>query len=155
MLTKDPKVDQLDPDRIVIGIRAFLSIMSDLERGEQGRPPFPQTFEATSNLERVSTSPVISARSRSPSSPTASSKKETISRPVLTSVLTDGVREYYLKFCEVLGKITIVCDNTFGGQATLDEKFNSPGPKTPISESFTFSRRDDGQTAPGSTARIL
>ncbi|KAJ4158196.1 uncharacterized protein LMH87_008731 [Akanthomyces muscarius] len=147
MLTKDPKVDQLDPDRIVIGIRAFLSIMSDLERGEQGRPPFPQTFEATSNLERVSTSPVISARSRSPSSPTASSKKETISRPVLTSVLTDGVREYYLKFCEVLGKITIVCDNTFGGQATLDEKFNSPGPKTPISESFTFSRRDDGQTA--------
>ncbi|OAA74197.1 Armadillo-type fold protein [Cordyceps fumosorosea ARSEF 2679] len=144
---KDLKVEQLDPDRIVIGIRAFLSIMSDLEKGEQGRPPFPQTFEAVSNLDRFSTSPIMSTKPRSPTSPAAPPKKDTVSRPVLTSVLTDGVREYYFKFCQVLGKIAVVCDNTFGGQATLDEKFNSPGPKTPISESFTFSRKDDVQTA--------
>lgn len=144
---KELKVEQLDPDRIVVGIRAFLSIMSDLEKGEQGRPPFPQTFEATSSLERVPNSPALTMRSRSPSNTAAPQKKETISRPVLTSVLTDSVREYYLKFCEVLGKITIICDNTFGGQATLDEKFSSPGPKTPISESFTFSRKDDNQMA--------
>ncbi|ATY60046.1 Armadillo-type fold [Cordyceps militaris] len=144
---KELKVEQLDPDRIVIGIRAFLSIMSDLEKGEQGRPPFPQAFEAIPALDRSPTSPVMSMKSRPPPSPTAPPKKDTVSRPVLTSVLTDGVREYYFKFCEVLGKIAILCDNTFGGQATLDEKFNSPGPKTPISESFTFSRKDDGQNA--------
>ncbi|OAA48071.1 Armadillo-type fold protein [Beauveria brongniartii RCEF 3172] len=147
MHNKELKVEQLDPDRIVIGIRAFLSIMSDLERGEQGQPPFPQTFEGPSTFDRFPMSPVMPMKPRSPSSPAPSPKRETVSRPVLTSVLTDGVREYYLKFCEVLGKIAILCDNTFGGQAALDEKFNSPGPKTPISESFTFSRKDDAQTA--------
>ncbi|KAL7937928.1 cell morphogenesis N-terminal domain-containing protein [Trichoderma chlorosporum] len=148
---KELRVEQLDPDRIVVGIRAFLSIMSDLEKGEQGRPPFPQLYESgtTAISERFPTSPML-APPRSVSIPASSSstiRESHVSRPVLTHVLTDGVREYYLKFCEILGKITIVCDNTFGGQAALDEKFGSPGPKTPITESFTFSRRDEHQTA--------
>jgi hypothetical protein len=144
---KELKVEQLDPDRIVVGIRAFLIIMSDLEKGEEGRPPFPQTYEATSSLERTPMSPALSTRTVPLSTSTPPPKEESVSRPVLTHVLTDSVREYYLKFCEVLGKITIICDNTFGGQAALDEKFSSPGPKTPIAESFTFSRRDDQQNA--------
>ncbi|PON22454.1 hypothetical protein TGAM01_v208735 [Trichoderma gamsii] len=147
---KDLRVEQLDPDRIVVGIRAFLSIMSDLEKGEQGRPPFPQIYDSSpTSAERFPTSPMLAPPRSSPTSgsSTSSMRESHVSRPVLTHVLTDGVREYYLKFCEILGKITIVCDNTFGGQAALDEKFGSPGPKTPISESFTFSRRDEHQTA--------
>ncbi|RDA95232.1 hypothetical protein CP533_1930 [Ophiocordyceps camponoti-saundersi (nom. inval.)] len=145
---KELRVEQLDPDRVVVGIRAFLCIMSDLERGEQGRPPFPRCPEAAWSADRLS-SPVTSSPSRqAPSTGTASaSDDEGVSRPVLTHVLSDGVREFYLQFCQILGKITIACDNTFGGQAALDEKFNSPGPKTPITETFNFSRRDEHQSA--------
>ncbi|KAF5593942.1 TAO3-transcriptional activator of OCH1 [Fusarium pseudocircinatum] len=148
---KELKVEQLDPDRVVVGIRAFLYIMSDLEKGEQGRPPFPQFFESpnsSSTPDRFPVSPAVSSARNSPlSQPDAHSKEEYITRPVLTHVLSDGVRDFYLKFCEILGKITIICDNTFGGQAALDEKFNSPLPKTPITETFTFSRKDDHQSA--------
>lgn len=143
--SKDLRVEQLDPDRIVVGIRAFLSIMSDLEKGEQGRPPFPQVYDAPSSAERMPISPMAGYPQRSHLGTTASAaKEELVSRPVLTHVLSDNVREYYFKFCQVLGKITIICDNTFGGQAALDEKFGSPaGPKTPISDTFNFSRRDE------------
>ncbi|KEY74238.1 hypothetical protein S7711_00396 [Stachybotrys chartarum IBT 7711] len=146
---KELKVEQLDPDRIVVGIRAFLSIMTDLEKGEgQGQPPFPQIYDASPSMERSPASPASpippSPRTVLPSQPSPP-KNESISRPVLTHVLSDGVREYYFRFCEILGKITIVCDNTFGGQAVLDEKFNYPGPKTPITDTFNFSRRDDHQ----------
>ncbi|TWU76662.1 Cell morphoproteinsis protein PAG1 [Metarhizium rileyi] len=145
---KELRVEQLDPDKIVVGIRAFLCIMSDLEKGEQGQPPFPQFYDAPTFADRLPTSPALSFSQDGPlSSPSSGPKEEIISRPVLTHVLSDGVREYYLEFCQILGKITLICDNTFGGQAALDEKFNSPGPKTPISESFTFSRRDEPPNA--------
>ena len=141
---KDFKIDHLDPDRMVIGIRAFLAVMSDLEKGEQGCPPFPQVYAPTPSPDRVPTSPVLgSPRGVPTSSPVAYSHDERLSKPVLVSSLSDSVRDYYTKFCGILGKITVICDSTFGGQAALDEKFNSPGPKTPISESFNFSRRDD------------
>lgn len=149
---KDLRVEQLDPDRVVVGIKAFLYIMSDLEKGEQGRPPFPQAYEPTNGNSNTSGRAAVSPAASSPresslSNPKAVPKEENVTRPVLTHVLTDSVREYYIKFCEILGKITIICDNTFGGQAALDEKFNSPGPKTPITETFTFSRKDDHQSA--------
>ncbi|KAJ4300315.1 Cell morphogenesis protein PAG1 [Collariella sp. IMI 366227] len=149
---KELRIEQLDPDKMVIGIRAFLTIMSDLEKGEKGRPPFPQSYALPSLPERVPpTSPVFgSPRETSPSVAWAAlSGGERLSRPVLVSALTDSVRGYYARFCEILGKISIICDNTFGGQAALDEKFDkmekfgSPGPKTPIAETFNFSRRDD------------
>lgn len=146
MSNKELKVEQLDPDRIVVGIRAFLYIMSDLEKGEQGQPPYPQFSDTPASPERWPVSP-ISPRGGPVSNTNSNTKEEYVTRPVLTHVLTDGVREFYLKFCEILGKITIICDNTFGGQAALDEKFNSPGPKTPIAETFTFSRKDDHQNA--------
>ncbi|KAK4156539.1 cell morphogenesis N-terminal-domain-containing protein [Chaetomidium leptoderma] len=148
---KELKVEQLDPDRMVIGIRAFLTVMSDLEKGDKGRPPFPQSYAHPSVPERVPpTSPVFGSLRDPPSVAWAAlSGGERLSKPVLVSALSDSVRDYYARFCEVLGKISIVCDNTFGGQAALDEKFdkmekfNSPGPKTPIAETFNFSRRDD------------
>ncbi|KAK7413719.1 Cell morphogenesis protein PAG1 [Neonectria punicea] len=146
---KELRVEQLDPDRIVVGIRAFLYIMSDLEKGEQGQPPFPHTYETpTASTDRLAVSPAVSSpHNSSLSNLTNTPKEEYVTRPVLTHVLSDAVREDYLKFCTILGKITIICDNTFGGQAALDEKFNSPGPKTPITETFTFSRKDDHQNA--------
>ncbi|KAK3990057.1 cell morphogenesis protein PAG1 [Cladorrhinum sp. PSN332] len=145
---KELRIEQLDPDRIVVGIRAFLTIMTDLEKGEKSRPPFPHTYAPSSSPERAPpTSPVLGSPRGTPVvTPAALSGGERLSRPVKVSLLTDSVRDYYAKFCEILGKITIICDNTFGGQATLDEKFekfNSPGPKTPMAETFTFSRRDE------------
>lgn len=142
---RELRVEQLDPDRIVIGIRAFLQILSDLEKGEQGQPPLPQ-YDAQSLSIRTPSSLSSSSQRQSALNGAGNGRKEdTISRPVLTHVLTDSVRDYYAKFCEILGKITIICDNTFGGQATLDEKFNSTVPKPAPAESFTFSRRDDHQ----------
>ncbi|CAJ2513686.1 Uu.00g018050.m01.CDS01 [Anthostomella pinea] len=145
---KELKVEQLEPDRMVIGIRAFLVIMADLEKGELGRPPFPQQYSIPSNSDRVPPNSPASTSTQSPSlgTPLMPHPDESLSRPVQLGALGDGARDYYKKFSEILGKITIICDNTFGGQAALDEKFSSPGPKTPIAETFNFSRRDDHQS---------
>ncbi|KAI1481605.1 cell morphogenesis N-terminal-domain-containing protein [Daldinia eschscholtzii] len=141
---KDLKVEQLEPDKIVIGIRAFLALMADLEKGE--RPPFPQQYPIPSASDRAPPSSPASASTSSmvPASPLPYDRDESLSQPVQIGALSDGAKARYKQFSEVLGKITIICDNTFGGQAALDEKFSSPtGPKTPISETFNFSRRDD------------
>ncbi|GAP86356.1 putative cell morphogenesis protein PAG1 [Rosellinia necatrix] len=145
---KELKVEQLEPDRMVIGIRAFLTIMSDLEQGELGRPPFPQEPEPSPRPDRLLPTSLAFTTSHDPSPVDAlpPATTEALSRPVQQKALSDSVREYYKKFSQILGKITIICDNTFGGQAVLDEKFSSPGPKTPIAESFNFSRRDDYQS---------
>jgi hypothetical protein len=142
---RELKVEQLEPEKMVIGIRAFLAIMSDLEKGEQGRPPFPQHYSPIPGPDRLPTSPIMAAPRSVPSVPTDTtpSREDRLSRPVLINALSDVAKEYYARFCEILGKITIICDNTFGGQAVLDEKFNSPAPKTPIAETFNFARRDD------------
>lgn len=142
---KELKVEQLEPEKMVIGIRAFLAIMADLENGEQGRPPFPQQYSLVPPFERFPTSPIVGVprNPNPPSSPGGQCKEDRLSRPVITTGLGDAAKESYARFCEILGKITIICDNTFGGQAVLDEKFNGLTPKTPITESFTFSRRDD------------
>ncbi|KAJ8129992.1 hypothetical protein O1611_g3637 [Lasiodiplodia mahajangana] len=145
---KELRVEQLEPDRMVIGIRAFLTIMSDLEQGELGRPPFPPEFQTPPNLDRFRPDSPAPASSRG--APLADAfppvTDEALSRPVQLKMLSDGAREHYKKFSHILGKITIICDNTFGGQAVLDEKFSGPGPKTPITESFNFARRDDYQS---------
>ena len=70
-----------------------------------------------------------------------------LSRPVNTAKLGEVARNYYLRFCEILGKITILCDNTFGGQAALNEKFGGTTPKTPLAETFGFSKKDEGPSA--------
>ncbi|KAM7189704.1 cell morphogenesis protein PAG1 [Naviculisporaceae sp. PSN 640] len=144
MSNKELKIEQLDPDKIVVGIRAFLIVMTDLEKRDQGRPPFPQAYSPPVP-ERMPSSPVLGSPRGSIQTPSTVVKlDENLFNPMSVSSLADSVREYYTKFCEILGKIIIVCDDAFGGQAALDEKFNSPGPKTPISDSFKFSSsRDD------------
>lgn len=139
---REVRINDVEPEKIVIAIRAFLAIMSDLENGEQ--PPYPIDFDAMPASEpfRFSTIP-MSPRSPMDLLPRSTLvREERLSRPVLVSGFDASTMETYAKFCKVLGEITIFCDNTFGGQAVLDEKFSNT-PKTPITDAFSFSRRDD------------
>jgi hypothetical protein len=138
---KDLKIENLDPEKTVIAIRAFLAIMADLERAQP--PPFPTRFECDSLTDIHSRSPITHRRTRSQGFVLSAGRTERLSRPVMTTNLNEVAREYYVKFCKMLGQLTIICDNTFGGQAVLDEKFASHTPKTPMAEAFTFNRRDE------------
>lgn len=140
------RTDALEPERMVIGIRAFLAIMTDLEKGE--RPPFPSSFASdchTGLMEMPTTSPRPLLQIKS-----SLIKEERLSRPVLLTDFNEIAKDSYAKFCKVLGEIAVICDNTFGGQAVLDEKFAVQTPKTPMSDAFSFAipRRDDHQTSP-------
>ncbi|KAI9829877.1 MAG: hypothetical protein M1819_005975 [Sarea resinae] len=145
---KELKVEQLEPEKMVIGIKAFLAIMTDLEKGDQGRPPFPETFGNVPVAEPLPASPLLlGSRLMADVRPISKCKEERLSRPVLTTDFGDAAKEYYARFCEILGKITLICDNAFGGQAVLDEKFGTQTPKTPIAETFGFTRKDEHQAA--------
>jgi hypothetical protein len=140
---RELRVENLEPDRMVIGIRSFLAIMADLENTEQ--PPFPITFDydpntLSSELPALPTSPrplqILPMKS-------SLLKEERLSRPVNFSGFAEVAKEYYIRFCKILGEITIICDNAFGGQAVLDEKFSFQTPKTPMAEAFSFGRREE------------
>ena len=135
----------MEPERIVVGIRGFLATIADSENGNVNRPPFPVFNAIPQQLEGLPTSPLsvkpefFADASRSPfmTNPTPSSK------PVNVPSLNDNTRQYYFQFCEILGKITILCDNAFGGQASLNEKFSLLSPKTPLTDAFSLGRKDD------------
>jgi hypothetical protein len=150
MSGRELRVENLEPDRMVIGIRSFLAIMADLENTEQ--PPFPITFDYDPNA-LSSELPALPASPRPLQIlPMKSSllKEERLSRPVNFSGFAEVAKEYYIRFCKILGEITIICDNAFGGQAVLDEKFSLQTPKTPMAEAFSFGRREEylGTTDP-------
>ena len=144
---RDLRVEHLEPDRMVIGIRSFLAIMTDLENASEiQHPPFPSPFASETNVSTVNP-PQPTVNPRSPQHPAMKSllptKEERLSRPVNFSGFPEIAKEYYVRFCKILGEITIICDNAFGGQAVLDEKFSLHTPKTPMSEAFSFARRED------------
>ncbi|TPX26815.1 Cell morphoproteinsis protein PAG1 [Coccidioides immitis] len=139
MSGKELRIEQMEPEKMVIGIRAFLAIIVDLDNEAQHPPPFPQNFGGP----ETSHSPFPE---RSVCQPSLDYVRYTC-RPVNSSKLNDSTRKCYFRFCEVLGKLTILCDNTFGGQAALDEKFGGVTPKTPIADHFSFGRREDHATA--------
>lgn len=142
---KELKIEQMEPEKMVIGIRAFLAIMTDLENCDRLCPPFPTgsipnpftDISSSAHLQR----PQFLTDPKLPGS--SESRDDSLSRPVNTSRLSEKTKEYHVRFCGILGKITLLCDNTFGGQAALDEKFGGVTPKTPITEAFSFGRRDD------------
>lgn len=143
---KELKIEQMEPEKMVIGIRSFLTIVTDLENCDQLCPPFPtgsipNPFTDISAASTPLHRPQFLADPRIPG--VAENVEQPLSRPVNISKLSDNVKGFYIRFCEILGKITLLCDNTFGGQAALDEKFSGTAPKTPISEAFAFARRDD------------
>ncbi|PGH34597.1 hypothetical protein GX50_02580 [[Emmonsia] crescens] len=148
MSGKELKIEQMEPEKMVIGIRSFLAIMADLDHGGQQPPPFPQDFAV---VDQPFTSSFASTDPRTTADDLNPNKKvlqEAFFRPVNTAKLSENSRKFYYRFCEILGKITILCDNTFGGQAALDEKFGGVTPKTPIAEAFSFGRRDDHSSGP-------
>ncbi|KAL8834282.1 MAG: hypothetical protein Q9170_003827 [Blastenia crenularia] len=138
---KEIRVDQLEPERIVIGIRASMAIISDRDSVDQHRPPFPK-FSNLSVFEDRFQGP--SAHRQLPKESQGSSPMGEQSDHFRTArSLEDASRDYYIRFCEILGRITLVCDEAFGGQAVLDEKLGGLTPKTPISDTFSFGRKDD------------
>jgi hypothetical protein len=139
---REIKVEQLEPDRIVIGIRAFLAVLEDIENRERGAPPFPAFDLKVRQLEPLSPG-VVGFLKNADQKFASNQKDDKFSRPVVITKLDPVSRDYYATFCEVLGKITLICNTTFGGQATLEERIGGQTPKTPISESFSFSRRED------------
>jgi hypothetical protein len=138
------KIESMDPERMVIGIRAFLAIVADLEKGAMTGPPFPAFGAHHQSFDGLPPSPMSMRTSLGIDGLLlAESNLEPPSAlPVNVAALDENARQYYLQFCQILGKITIVCDNTFGGQATLNEKFSNalPTPKTPLTDAFTLSR---------------
>ncbi|WEW57354.1 Cell morphogenesis protein PAG1 [Emydomyces testavorans] len=143
MSGKELKIEQMEPEKMVIGIRAFLAVIADLDAESHYPPPFPQDFSGTD----FSLSPFPVQMSHTSNEQAALNSTRYTHRPVNSSNLNDNTRKCYFRFCEVLGKLTILCDNTFGGQAALDEKFGGVTPKTPIAEHFSFGRRDDHANA--------
>ncbi|KAI4682406.1 uncharacterized protein J4E88_005296 [Alternaria novae-zelandiae] len=143
---RELRVENLEPDRMVIGIRSFLAIMADLENTEQ--PPFPLTFDYDPNAVSNELPALPSSPRPSQPLPIKSSllKEERLSRPVNFAGFAEVAKEYYIRFCKILGEITIICDNAFGGQAVLDEKFSSQTPKTPMAAAFSFAPREDYMT---------
>ncbi|KAF1810422.1 hypothetical protein P152DRAFT_97645 [Eremomyces bilateralis CBS 781.70] len=146
LLVGPPKSEQLEPERMVIGIRAFLAIMGDLENGEQ--PSLPTSFDNDPSVESfgVSSIPISPKPIVHPSSKLLTLNEGRLSRPVLVSGFSESTKESYNMFCKILGNVTIACDNAFGGQAVLDEKFSLQTPKTPMAEAFSFARRDEQYT---------
>ena len=144
---RELRVENLEPDRMVIGIRSFLAIMTDLENGKQ--PPFPSSFDNDTFVEPTEppSAPSNSTSNQHGFIKSSLLKEERLSRPVNFAGFAELTKEYYVKFCKILGEITIICDNAFGGQAVLDEKFSLQTPKTPMSDAFSFGRRDDHQNS--------
>ncbi|KAI1624511.1 cell morphogenesis N-terminal-domain-containing protein [Exophiala viscosa] len=144
------KIEDMEPERMVVGIRAFLAVIADLERDDDRPPPFPSFNIQPPTGEGLPGSPLSMRNNVGLDSPTRTTfEEETLSSlPVDTSKLDDNARQYYLQFCQILGKITILCDNTFGGQAALNEKFSTPTttltPKTPLVDAFTIKREQEG-----------
>lgn len=140
---RELKIEQLEPEKTVIGIKTFVAIISDLEKGENGRPPFP--LEYPLDYHRFVTSDRIPASFLMNTQRTQSIDENEHSFPILTKAFNDSIIDYYTKFCEILGKITIICDSAYGSQTASDEKSKSPTSKTPLSDGFSSARRDDHQ----------
>lgn len=143
---KDRRIDNLDPEKMVIAIRAFLAIMSDLEKGQA--PAFPASFECDALADPYLQVPHSHRRSASQPAGTVGGKMERLSKPVMTANFGDIAKDSYVKFCKILGEITIICDQTFGGQRVVDEKFSAQTPKTPMAEAFSFGRREELLNSP-------
>ena len=145
--SREIKVEQLEPERIVTGIRAFLAVMTDLENVREGGPLFPRFgIESKDQKAWYASTTTVPLQKSQGGKLRRLAQEDLFSKPVATSRLDDVTKEYYSRFCEILGKITLICDNAFGGQAVLDEKFGGQTPKTPITESFTFGRKDEHGT---------
>ncbi|KAF8253553.1 hypothetical protein K440DRAFT_236308 [Wilcoxina mikolae CBS 423.85] len=134
------KLHDLSPEGMMVGIRAFLAIMADLEKGETGQPPFPVTF-ASSSSEKIPPTSTWLAKIEVDKTDELKVNVDRRSQAVAIEKLGETAREYYDRFCEILGKIIVLCDSNFGGQLVLDERL--AGPRTPQEPKFLFGSKDE------------
>ena len=140
---KDLRIENMEPEKMVIGIRAFLKIVTDIESDSERGPPFPVPSSSYLVLDSLPTSPLAARLHLLGDYPKQSQDSlGMLSRPPDVSALPDLTKQYYLRFCEILGKIAILCDNAFGGQATLNERFGTLTPKTPLVDNFFVKKED-------------
>ena len=94
---REVKIIDMEPEKIVIGIRAFLAIMADLEKGQS--PPFPVTFD-THPMEE----PFITLLSPRPTidsfTKTTLSKEDRLSKPVMVSGFDEVTMDAYGTFLQ-------------------------------------------------------
>lgn len=140
------RLQDLSPEGMMVGIRAFLAVMADLEKGEAGQPPFPVTF-ASSPAEKIPPTSTWLAKIEADKKDGLKVQVDRRSQAVAVDKLGDTAKEYYDRFCEVLGTILVLCDTNFGGQVVLDERLAGPAPKTPSEPSFLFHNRAEGQSS--------
>ncbi len=86
---RELKIEHLDPDKMVVGIRAFLAVMADLRKARKAGRLSPQYYASTSSSDRASpVSPAVGSPVFSPDGQIAPQEDERVSRPVLVSALT-------------------------------------------------------------------
>lgn len=140
---KDVKLEQIDPDKSVIGIRASLAVFDDLEHST--RPPFPIRFEDERYQDQRITSSSAEVKPREGryfKLTKLGTAVEPLITPIKTEAFTDSTRAYVQMFCELVHKIVFACDAGYGGQAAMHDRFATPtAPKTPLTSSFN--RKDD------------
>lgn len=148
MATRDLRIEQLEPEKVTIGIKAFLLLMRDKETRTNlltSCPEFHTALPAGDPMSPAPASllPLSLAESHLPLEGSETSGPTT---PVDQSMLDESTRACYIQFCEILGKVTMLCDSAFGSSATFNEKFSSAAPKTPLVDAFTLSKREDGSS---------
>lgn len=136
----DLRIDVLEPDRMVIAIRAFLAIMSDFETKEA--PVFPVNFACDDVADSSSEAP-FSPRLPPQRVTKRGSRIDRLSKPVLTTDFEDLTKEFFNTACSVLGKIAVLCDNALSSTLAKDDLFSASVARNVMSEAFTFARRDE------------
>src|SRR5437773_6782668 len=117
-------VELLQPERMIIAIRSYLAILSDIENKTM-TPPFPGVafdYEDEIPIDKRATA-ILSA----------------------SALTTAHVEEYYNSFSRLLGLIAYTTEQHFGGAILFEDKPHV-APKTPISATFSFGNYDSPAT---------
>ena len=112
---RDVRIEQLEPERVTIGIRSFLLVMEDKEKGLDAWHEFPEFLVPLPVLDSTPSSPMPFALSQLvDNQPVARKDDVAISTaPINVSALDEVSRLNYSHFCEILGRITVLCDGIF------------------------------------------
>ncbi|KAK5078627.1 Cell morphogenesis protein PAG1 [Lithohypha guttulata] len=146
MSSRELRIEHLEPEKVTIGIKAFLSVVEDKEKGLTEWITFPEFEAPLPALDSIPGSPMPFALTQAVEiQPVFKRMDFSFSTlPINTAALDEPIRAYFANFCEILGKITVLCDNAFGSSAALSEKFTTITSKTPLVDAFNTSKRDDG-----------
>lgn len=148
---KDLKIEQLDPEKLLLGIKAFLLLMIHIEKPASTRAKLPTWSTALPLPDNAPSSPVPSDSASSLHDARDSGGLKVLA-PFRDSALDPSHlhevdKATYRKFCEVLSKVAQLCDQAFGNLTNTIEKPVVLTPKTPLTEAFALGRRDESAPA--------